>query len=171
MTEESTDKPPFGKEADMRNSILYETLSRDHEKVADVFSRLAGSQKEENRLRRVFDLQNTLIPHISAEDRAVLSHIEAVDGEAAPGQIRHEHDELRGELEKLSRTAVNDKAFGPQVDLLYNFWQRHVEAEERTLRAAIDRITSEAAAGILREYKTERDRLTRSGPEAARNWL
>jgi hemerythrin superfamily protein len=155
----------------MRNSILYETLSRDHEKIADVFSRLAGSQKEETRLRRVFDLQNTLTPHILAEDREVLSHIEAVEGEAAPAQIRHEHDELRGELEKISRIPVNDESFGRQVDLLYNFWQRHVEAEERTLRAALDRIASEAAAGILRNYKSERDRHTRSGPEAARNWL
>jgi hypothetical protein len=155
----------------MRNSNLFETLRRDHEKIADVFSRLAGSRKEGDRLRRVFDLQNTLTPHLLAEDREVLPHLEDVEGEIAPRQIRHEHDEIRGELEKLSRTPVNEEVFGRQVDLLYDFWQRHTEAEEKTLRAGLDRITSEEAAGILHSYKKERDRHTRSGPEGGRNWL
>lgn len=155
----------------MRNSRLFETLCQDHEKIADVFSRLAGSRKEEDRLRRVFDLQNTLTPHLLAEDREVLPHLEDVEGEVAPGQIRHEHDEIRGELEKLSRTPVNAEAFGRQVDVLYDFWQRHVEAEEKTLRAGLDRISSEGAAGILDSYRRERDRHTRSGPEGGHNWL
>jgi len=155
----------------MRDSNLFETLQRDHEKIADVFSRLAGSRKEQNRLRLVFDLQNALTPHMAAEDREVLSHLEAIEGEVAPGQIRHEHDEIRGELEKLARTPVNEEVFGRQVDLLYDFWQRHVEMEEKSLRAGLDRISGEAAAGILRGYKEERDRLTRSGPEGGRNWL
>ena len=155
----------------MRNASLFETLRQDHEKIADVFSRLAGSKKEEDRLRRVFDLQNTLIPHLLAEDREVLPKIDSIEGEIAPGQIRHEHDEIRGELEKLSRTPVNEEAFGRQVDLLYDFWKRHVEAEEKTLRAGLDRIAGEAAEGLLQKYRTERDRHVRSGPEGGRNWM
>ena len=155
----------------MRNSNLFETLRQDHEKIADLFSRLAGSRKEEDRLRRVFDLQNTLTPHLLAEDLEVLPHLDAVEGEIAPAQIRHEHDEIRGELEKLSRTPVNEEVFGRQVDQLYDFWQRHVEAEEKTLLAGIDRIPGEEAVGILDSYKAERARRTRSGPEGGRNWL
>lgn len=155
----------------MRNSSLFETLRQDHEKIADAFSRLAGSRKEDDRLRRVYDLRNTLTPHLLAEDREVLPHLKAMEGEIAPGQIRHEHDEIRGELEKLSRTPVNAESFGRQVDLLYDFWRRHVEAEEKTLKTGLDRISGEGAAGVLQNYKTERDRHIRSGPEGARNWI
>lgn len=156
----------------MRNSSLFETLRQDHEKIADAFSRLAGSTKEEDRLRRVFDLQNILTPHLLAEDREVLPLIESYEGEIAPGQIGHEHDEIRGEMEKLSRTPVNEEeAFGSQVDLLYDFWKRHVEAEEKTLRIGLDRIAGERSDGLLQRYRTERDRHIRPGPEGGRNWM
>lgn len=155
----------------MRNSNLFETLRQDHEKISDIFSRLAGSRKEENRLRLVFDLKNALNPHMLAEDREVLPHLEAGEGEIVPGQIRHEHDEIRGELEKISRTPVNEEAFGRQVDLLYSFWQRHVEAEEKTLLSGLDRVSGEAAAGILEKYRAERGRHIRTGAESGHNWL
>ena len=155
----------------MAPTSLSETLRQDHKRGNQAFDELAQAQKEEERLQKVFDLQNTVIPQIRAEGKEVYSRLEGAAGGFDVTKAGRDLQQIEDELMELARRPVDKPEFEDQLEKARGVWEAHIQQEESTLLDQLESALGADAANVVERYSEERERHTRSGEETGRNWM
>ncbi len=155
----------------MSPTHLSETLRQDYQRGNETFHALSEARKEKDRLQRVFDLQNTVIPQVRAENKEIVSRLEgSLEGFDA-NAARQELQQIEDELMQLAREPVDRPEFEQQLEKVRGTWEDHVQKEENTLLSRLDSAVGADGAEVLKRYTEERERHTRSGQGTGRNWM
>jgi hemerythrin superfamily protein len=144
-------------------SDIYQVLSEEHRKVADVLGRLAdsGAAQPAERVELFPALKQDLLLHAQAEEatfyRALREHADVRDDIR---EASDEHDQIEALLSELSSMDKTTALWGKKIIDLQNAVEHHVsEEEDEIFDAARDLFSDAEARELAVAFEQEKQRL------------
>ncbi len=137
---------------------LFETLRGDHHDIKDSFQRLRLEKDPSERVKRLYELETKLLPHMIAEERTLYPALhEKEEARDDALEAAAEHNAVRLVLRDLAETPANEEIFSAKVKVLEEMVEHHVHEEESAIFDNVRRsLGSSEAAEILKRFRDEK---------------
>lgn len=127
------------------NTDALQLLSKDHQKVEDLFSRFSTSTDPQERTEIVHEVIHELAVHGEVEELVFYPRLrEAVpEGDDLAEESIHEHVEMKETLNALDSMTAGDEGFDERMGELVSEVRHHVQEEENEIFPKIRAAVSE----------------------------
>ncbi len=136
---------------------VFELIKADHEKVKEILDKMqdTSDRAAKSREKLLRDLQESLVPHMYAEENYFYQLVLDESGETLPlYEALEEHRVAKNSLSDLDQTGLEDPRWLAKAKVLKELIDHHIQEEEdQVFRIAHDVIDDQRALSVGERFQ------------------